>query len=76
MVGDGDEVFGAGGHDEGFLGGGVDPDYAEGHAAGGELDGDVAETAPGAGDYDEGAGWGFGFFEGGVGCYAGAEHGL
>ena len=36
----------------------------------------MAETAAGAGDYDEGAGRGFGFFEGGVGCNAGAEHGL
>lgn len=76
MVGDGNEVFGAGGEDEGFFGGGVDADDAEGHPAGGELDGDVAETAAGARDYDEGAGRGAGFFEGGVGGYAGAEHGL
>ncbi len=76
MVGNGNEVLGAGGEDEGFFAGSVDPDYAEGHAPRGELDGDVPETAAGAGDYYEGAGWGAGFFEGGVGCYAGAEHGL
>lgn len=76
MVGDGNEMFGAGGEDEGFFGRVVDADYAEGHPAGGDLDGDVAETAACAGDYNEGAGGGFGFFEGGVGCYAGAEHGL
>lgn len=70
-----DEVLSAGGHDQIFLRGGVDADDAVAHAARGDLAGDVAESAAGAGNDYPLPGFGVAAAESGVGGYAGAEHG-